>query len=56
MRAELVAEPSTPSGYRWSSGNGPDVALTSGTAMHRLRHHANAAPIELVFPALEFGK
>ena len=56
VRAELVAEPSTPSGYRWTSGTGPDVALTSGTRCTAYVTTRTQRPIELVFPALEFGK
>ena len=56
VRAELVAEPSTPSGYRWTSGTGPDVALTSGTRCTGYVTTRTQRPIELVFPALEFGK
>ena len=31
INARLVVDPSTTSGYRWSSGHGPDLQLTSGT-------------------------
>lgn len=55
VRAELLPDPSTPSHYRWSSGKGPDVVLTSGTrcegAVITRTHH----PIALVFPALDDG-
>jgi HlyD family secretion protein len=56
VRAELIAEPSTPSGYRWTSGTGPDVTLTSGTRCTGYVTTRTQRPIELVFPALEFGK
>ena len=56
VRAELDPEPSTPSGYKWTSGVGPDVTLTSGTRCTGSVTTRTQRPIELVFPALEFGK
>lgn len=55
VRVELLADPKTPSGFRWSSGAGPNVVLTSGvrcTASVITRSHR---PIGLVFPALDDG-
>jgi hypothetical protein len=55
VRAEIVPDITTPSHYKWSSGKGPDVILTSGTrcegAVITRSHH----PIALVFPALDNG-
>jgi HlyD family secretion protein len=56
VRAELQREAGTPSGYRWSSGRGPDVVLTSGTRCIGYVTTRTQRPIELVFPAIEFGK
>jgi HlyD family secretion protein len=56
VRAELQRQAGTPSGYRWSSGRGPDVVLTSGTRCIGYVTTRTQRPIELVFPAIEFGK
>lgn len=54
VRAELILD-STPSGYRWSSGRGPDVVLTSGTRCGAAVITRTQRPIALVFPALDSG-
>jgi HlyD family secretion protein len=56
VRAELVDDPATPSGYRWTSGRGPDVELTSGTRCTGYVTTRTQRPVELVLPAFEFGK
>jgi HlyD family secretion protein len=56
VRAELVTAPNTPSGYRWTSGQGPDVTITSGTRCTGYVTTRAQRPIELVLPSLEFGK
>ncbi len=56
VRAELVTAPNTPSGYRWTSGSGPDVTITSGTRCTGYVTTRAQRPIELVLPAFEFGK
>jgi HlyD family secretion protein len=56
IRAELAPQPGTPSGYRWTSGAGPDVVLTSGTRCTGYVTTRTQRPIDLVFPAFEFGK
>ena len=53
VRAELLTQSDTPSGYRWSSGNGPDLTLTSGTRSIGYVTTRTQRPIALVFPALE---
>ncbi len=53
VRAELITDGSTPSGYRWSSGKGPDVNLTSGTRCAGAVITRAQRPIALVFPALD---
>jgi HlyD family secretion protein len=53
VRAELLTQPDTPSGYRWSSGKGPDLTLTSGTRTLAYVTTRMQRPIALVFPAFE---
>jgi multidrug resistance efflux pump len=55
VRVELTKDPSTPSGYRWSSGRGPDVLLTNGTRCVGAAITRSQRPIALVFPALDDG-
>jgi HlyD family secretion protein len=55
VRAELTIAPNTPSGYKWSSGKGPDVILTSGTRCVGYVTTHTQRPIALVFPALDNG-
>lgn len=55
VRAELTLDATTPSGYRWSSGKGPDVILTSGTRCSGAAITRAQRPISLVFPALDSG-
>jgi HlyD family secretion protein len=55
VRAELTADKGTPSGFRWSSGKGPDVNLTSGTRCSGAVITRSQRPIALVFPALDSG-
>jgi NHLM bacteriocin system secretion protein len=55
VRAELLPDPKTPSHYRWSSGKGPDVVLTSGTRCEGAVITRSQHPIALVFPALDNG-
>jgi HlyD family secretion protein len=52
VRAELTVA-QTPSGYRWSSGHGPDLVLTSGTRCTAYVTTRTQRPIALVFPALD---
>jgi len=55
VRAEIITDPSTPSGFRWSSGKGPEVVLTSGTRCTGAVITRTHRPIALVFPALDSG-
>jgi HlyD family secretion protein len=55
VRAEPIRSPKTPSGYRWSSGNGPDMVLTSGTRCTAYVTTRTQRPVALVFPSLDFG-
>jgi HlyD family secretion protein len=56
VRAEIIADPSTPSHFKWSSGQGPDVILTSGTRCEGAVITRTHRPIALVFPALDNGR
>jgi hypothetical protein len=49
---ELDADPTTASGYRWSSSNGPPLTLYSGTPCQGRIIVAVHRPIDLVFPSL----
>ncbi|HEX4477837.1 MAG TPA: NHLP bacteriocin system secretion protein [Polyangiaceae bacterium] len=55
VRAELRPAPNTPSGYKWSSGAGPDLILTSGTRCAAYVTTRTQRPIALVFPSLDYG-
>jgi HlyD family secretion protein len=55
VRAELAKSSETPSGYRWSSGMGPDLSLSSGTRCVAYVTTRAQRPIALVFPSLDFG-
>jgi HlyD family secretion protein len=56
VRAELRRETSTPSGYHWSSGVGPDLVLTSGTRCEANVTTRTQRPLALILPALDFGR
>jgi HlyD family secretion protein len=56
LRAELLVDPGTPSGYRWSSGSGPDLLLTSGTRCSARVTTRTQRPIALLFPLLDSAK
>jgi biotin carboxyl carrier protein len=55
VRAQILPDPATPSGFRWSSGNGPVLRLTSGTPCTAAVITRTHRPIALVFPALDYG-
>lgn len=50
--ADLVPDTATPSGYRWSSREGPEIAITSGTLATATIVTETRRPIALVIPAL----
>ena len=54
VRAELVPQAGTPSGYKWSSGEGPDLVLTSGTRCVAYVTTETERPLALVLPSLDF--
>jgi HlyD family secretion protein len=47
---QFDADPASPSGYRWSSGHGPDLRLTAGTLAHAEIVTRERRPIELLVP------
>lgn len=49
LRARLQRDDKTPSGYRWSSGRGPSLLLSSGTRLDALITTSTQRPISLVF-------
>lgn len=55
VRATLVTDSQSPNGYRWSSGTGPNVTLTSGTRCIGYVKTRTQRPIELAFPILDPG-
>jgi multidrug resistance efflux pump len=55
VRAQIIVDPATPSGFRWSSGMGPVVKLSSGTQCTAAVITRTHRPIALVFPALDYG-
>jgi HlyD family secretion protein len=49
-RVNLIPDRRTPSGYKWSSGKGPEMTLTSGTLATAEVTVKEQAPISLVIP------
>jgi hypothetical protein len=50
VEVELVPDPSTPSGFKWSSTTSPPVSITSGTVCTAGIVGGERRPIELVIP------
>jgi HlyD family secretion protein len=50
VRATLDRDAGTPTGYRWTSGRGPDAQLTSGTRLGAYVVTHEERPVALVFP------
>lgn len=53
VQVELLTDEDSPSGYRWSSGKGPDTQVHSGTLCDADVSVRYVRLIALVFPALE---
>jgi len=52
VRAVLKTAPDTPSGFEWSSGDGPDIQLSTGTPCSASITTKTQKPITLLLPAL----
>lgn len=50
VRVAILRDDTTPGGYLWSSSNGPDFTLSSGTLLEASLVIENQRPIELVLP------
>jgi len=50
VRADLIPDPRTPSGYKWSSGNGPKIMIGSGTMCMGNVVVEQQKPINMVIP------
>ncbi len=53
VRARLEVDPRAPSGYQWSSGDGPDLTLTSGTFCDAAIVVRQQAPLTLLIPTFK---
>lgn len=52
VRISLLRDPSTPSGYSWTSGKGPELRLTPGTPINARITVERATLLSLALPAL----
>jgi HlyD family secretion protein len=50
VHADLIPDPRTPSGYKWSSGNGPNLMMGSGTMCMGSIVVEQQKPINMVIP------
>jgi HlyD family secretion protein len=48
---KLRSDPSTPSGFKWSSSNGPPFSISHGTPVTATFVLGRQHPINLVFPS-----
>jgi HlyD family secretion protein len=55
VRAQLEADPSTPSRYRWSSSRGPDMKVTAGLTHSTRVTIERRAPVTYLLPILRDG-
>lgn len=53
VRAALIPDPTTPSGFAWTSSNGPPVAIQAGTTCIAQAVIERDPPITLVIPMLK---
>jgi HlyD family secretion protein len=53
IHADLIADPATTSGYKWSSGKGPQMKLQSGTLCTGSIVVEEQPPVNLVIPWLK---
>jgi HlyD family secretion protein len=52
-KVTLERDPSTASGYRWTSGKGPPILLSSGTLTRAEVTTREQPPIDLVIPLMK---
>jgi HlyD family secretion protein len=52
IEVEMESDPATPSGYRWSTGRGPELTIESGMFCQSRVITREQPPITLVLPAL----
>jgi HlyD family secretion protein len=52
VEVEIESDPATPSGYRWSTGRGPDLTMDTGMFCQARVITREQPPITLVVPAL----
>jgi HlyD family secretion protein len=50
VRADLIPDPSTPSGYKWSSSKGPPIKIQTGTVCGATITVSQQRPMNLVIP------
>lgn len=50
---DLIPSPETPSGYQWTSSQGPEIELEAGTICDGFCITKRISPIELIFPDLK---
>ena len=53
LRLAIAPDSTTPSGFRWSSGRGPDLKLSSGTTCTALIVVRAQKPFSLIVPAMK---
>ena len=53
VRAELLKDAATPTGYRWSSSRGPDTEINTGTLIGGEVTIGEESVLGLVVPGLE---
>ncbi|MBU1055152.1 MAG: NHLP bacteriocin system secretion protein [Proteobacteria bacterium] len=50
VRADLIPDPRTPSGYKWSSSNGPPIKVNTGTLCYSSVTISEQRPVSLIVP------
>jgi multidrug efflux pump subunit AcrA (membrane-fusion protein) len=53
VRVHLIPDPGTESGYKWSSSDGPPVAIQSGTLVRGIITVEKSPPLAKIFPQLK---
>ena len=53
INVELLENPETPTGYAWSSSEGPDVPVTSGTVIDGSVVIREVPPLQLLIPTIK---